>query len=673
MARKRNTPKSMRPKGPTPPQFRRGGGGSNFTQAHGYTLAEEAMNTAHNRRGMYGRDPGLRHKPVSFVSAGFMDPLKEFEVPREASNPTDTDVRREVEAEAPNAPGRGVVDLSLDDLVTATSEVRFDEEAASELSARDPVLDGNASPGVSQNPGPDSDLESDEEIIVFKGRDARRQEPKQLPHKQLSSLDKYQKPPELTPTEIPQVEAQVEVVTETIVKANYRERQEISAAEDFISLDTGPKRARRVKRDKASRTQHSTVTPDDDEAAIIADYIANMQNDDEEDEDDDDVELEDKHPGLGTHAFNVLRDLGGTDSDAIPDHVSSGDGLESGSDVEGEPEKTRRLESDDERLARMLAKQEELGLGSDDVILLDGEDSDDGWFAAPKNAPRRKKKGGSKKDRMVQQKGQFPSATKMAEAFDELDLMDWHRPSLQNFKKGPKSFNVSDSELEEAMNIAFEKDRRKKAEKKRAREELRSQGLLGKNVNPDDLRVKYHGGMSLDDLANEMEDFITGTREQLLLPPFDKATRKTIHTIANKFKIKSQSSGKGQARCPVLFRTKATRPFDQDVFDRTFGRIKQTWFPRVDVDEQVVNRSRILKREEARSGKSRFGKNALTIREGDIVGQHAAELGAENKGRAMLEKMGWSKGMSLGTGENQGIIVPLTHVMKKTKAGLGDA
>lgn len=63
----------------------------------------------------------------------------------------------------------------------------------------------------------------------------------------------------------------------------------------------------------------------------------------------------------------------------------------------------------------------------------------------------------------------------------------------------------------------------------------------------------------------------------------------------------------------------------------------------------------------------------MTYRDGDIVGQHAAELGVENKGRAMLEKMGWSKGMALGSGENKGIMVPITHVVKKTKAGLGDA
>jgi hypothetical protein len=92
----------------------------------------------------------------------------------------------------------------------------------------------------------------------------------------------------------------------------------------------------------------------------------------------------------------------------------------------------------------------------------------------------------------------------------------------------------------------------------------------------------------------------------------------------------------------------------------------------MDAEEKVVQETRILKRAEARSGKSRVGKSSLVLREGEIVGQHASELGVENKGRAMLEKMGWSKGMSLGTMETKGITVPLMQSFKKTKAGLGD-
>lgn len=143
----------------------------------------------------------------------------------------------------------------------------------------------------------------------------------------------------------------------------------------------------------------------------------------------------------------------------------------------------------------------------------------------------------------------------------------------------------------------------------------------------------------------------------------------TVHQLANKFKIKSQSAGKGNDRYTVLYRSRATLPFDQVFFDRAFARTRQTWFPRVDVDDETVNKARILKRDEPRRTR---GKQSNAYREGDIVGQHATELGAENKGRTMLEKMGWSKGMALGSSDNKGIMVPLTQVVKKSKAGLGD-
>lgn len=159
---------------------------------------------------------------------------------------------------------------------------------------------------------------------------------------------------------------------------------------------------------------------------------------------------------------------------------------------------------------------------------------------------------------------------------------------------------------------------------------------------------------------------------RLVLPPFDKSARQIVHTIANTFKIKSRSAGSGTGRYPVLYRSRATLPFDQDKFDVAFSRVRRTWFPRIDVDEKIVQHARLLKRAEVGSGQPRSNRSSLVLREGEIVGKNAAEIGQENRGRAMLEKMGWSKGMSLGTEETRGITVPLMHVVKKTKAGLGE-
>lgn len=360
-----------------------------------------------------------------------------------------------------------------------------------------------ATPVPVSGPGSDDGCDSGEEVIVFKGRDRRRQEP--------VATKSDPVPPKADTLDFHQMNLELRVVEEALHQDTATAESAVEP-DDYISLDSKHKSKGRNRRRKNYKKDTS-----DEDAAIIADYMANMERE-KEDEDEDGEEP--SHLGIDSHTFSVLRDLGGTDSDAVPGDISSEEGTDDSSGSEGDPgseTQQRQLEAEDERMARMLAKQEELGLGGDDVLLFDGEVPEDESLTAP-NATSRRKKKGDLKSKMFQKRGQYPSATKMAEAFDDLDLMDWHRPSLNNFKKGEQpTFNVSDSELEEAMKSTWQKDRLKKAEKKKAREELRSQGLLGKNVNPDDLRTKYLGGMSLDDLANELEAFLLGSQQQYVI------------------------------------------------------------------------------------------------------------------------------------------------------------
>ncbi|KAH7029359.1 uncharacterized protein B0I36DRAFT_423025 [Microdochium trichocladiopsis] len=666
---------------------------------HG-SMVNEVRNTLFHRREFSGRgDSRLRHQPVVFVSAGLMDPLKDFEVT------LDVHVKKtSVSASTPQAQVDGTT-AALENSSPAETPRSSDPSPNSVPAPVDKpsfVIDitGDKSlrPGTracdaaSQQGDTGSESDSSEDVILFKGRDQARQTPSRpgtvstpvaMPLRS-DSLDL----PELT-IELDHIDKNT--LSEALDHPIRTPRDCIPSRASssgslkakpagFLALTGANKGSRRGKPSPAP----PGIDMADEEAAIIADYIANMR-----DEDDSDENAADVHPGLGSHAFHLLRDLGGSDSDAVParglmaessNRSSETDEDDNDDDEVDETALRQHAESQDARLARLLAKQEELGLGGEDIVLFDDADSDgenlEGWQIAPKHTPRRRKKGGSKQARIVQQKGQYPSASRMADAFDDLDLMDWHRPSLNNFKSIGKrqepTFDLSDSDLEEAMAIAWKKDRLRKAEKKKAREELRSQGLLGKHANPEDLKIKYRGGMSIDDIEVEFEAFLMGPREQLHLPPFDKKSRQTVHLIANKFKIKSQSAGKGNMRCPVLYRTKATLPYEPDFFNNVFSRIKQSWFPRVDVDDQIVSDAKIFR---ARSdvGAARARKRGVVhLREGEVVGQHASELGVDNKGRAMLEKMGWSKGMALGTDDNRGIIVPITHVVKKGKAGLGD-
>lgn len=152
-------------------------------------------------------------------------------------------------------------------------------------------------------------------------------------------------------------------------------------------------------------------------------------------------------------------------------------------------------------------------------------------------------------------------------------------------------------------------------------------------------------------------------------PPMDKQARKVLHELANRFKIKSQSTGKGDQRRPVLYRTKRTLRYDESRYaeasryvDEAAMRIKRKYFHRLDAKGKPQPRP---------AGSGGGFNAAVRYRDGEIAGASIPELGQENKGRAMLEKMGWAKGTGLGAVENKGILLPVAQVVKSTKAGLG--
>jgi hypothetical protein len=146
----------------------------------------------------------------------------------------------------------------------------------------------------------------------------------------------------------------------------------------------------------------------------------------------------------------------------------------------------------------------------------------------------------------------------------------------------------------------------------------------------------------------------------------DKGDRRIVHEVANAFNLKSKSMGGDEARFPVLTRTSRTRRYDEGMManlDRRFRR--KRFLPRLD----KIAPSRGAPRMRRVFGGA--GNAAAGYRDGEIVGAAAPELSAENRGHAMLEKLGWSKGTALGALDNKGILQPVTHVVKISKAGLG--
>lgn len=150
----------------------------------------------------------------------------------------------------------------------------------------------------------------------------------------------------------------------------------------------------------------------------------------------------------------------------------------------------------------------------------------------------------------------------------------------------------------------------------------------------------------------------------------DKHARKMVHEIANVFNLKSKSVGGGRSRFPELYKTSRTTLYSEDALSLIESRLNQRRFlPRMDQARQRGAAPRGGARRGGRGGG--FAGAAVSYRDGEVVGAAAPEIGAENKGRAMLEKMGWSTGTALGALNNKGIMQPVVHVVKTTKAGLG--
>ncbi|KAL8998436.1 MAG: hypothetical protein Q9169_002473 [Polycauliona sp. 2 TL-2023] len=390
-----------------------------------------------------------------------------------------------------------------------------------------------------------------------------------------------------------------------------------------------------------------------------------------------------------------IGDFSSEDSDdSIDDEQLSADLREDLESMEDERDlvEGRQARMTDERIARLLSKQEELGLGSSELLLFDGADEDDeDEEDPPPTAYIPLKKGRGKKAR--QPPGDFASASLFAEElgsdpYGDFDVMDHDRLSLRKKPKGRRgvpTFDLSDSELEASIQLAHEKDRSKKKIRKKEREELRLQGLLGKTGHPN-LDVKYKEGITLHQAREEIIDFMTSDKQRyifllhtlllvrltdcssLALPSMAHKDRKLIHEMANKLKLKSKSNGEGKSRYPMLYKTARTEKFNQNTMSQIMQLLNSKRFlPRM--NNKGTGKAAAIKR--TRGGNAAGKTAGVSYQDGEVVGAAAPEIGLENRGRAMLEKMGWSKGTALGALNNKGMLQPVTHIVKTTKAGLG--
>lgn len=144
-----------------------------------------------------------------------------------------------------------------------------------------------------------------------------------------------------------------------------------------------------------------------------------------------------------------------------------------------------------------------------------------------------------------------------------------------------------------------------------------------------------------------------------------KHSRKVVHDVAGALSLKSQSRGKGSSRFPMLYKTSLTPRYTQKTIIQVDKIFSKSRFPPRGPKARSQNNKKSAKASRGRPTSS------VSYMEGDVVGASAPEIGAGNKGRAMLEKMGWSLGTPLGAINNKGILLPVAHVVKNSKAGLG--
>ncbi|KAF8459464.1 hypothetical protein BGX38DRAFT_16335 [Terfezia claveryi] len=270
-------------------------------------------------------------------------------------------------------------------------------------------------------------------------------------------------------------------------------------------------------------------------------------------------------------------------------------------------------------------------------------------------------------------KGKYPSASKVANALSgEWDPMDWASPNnvapkkKRNKDKAKRTqWDLSDAELKTQLRCHWDNDRKAKKGKKAEREALRKEGLLGMGCMPGkkDMKARYIDGMNMAQVHKEVHDFLMSDYPSIALPPMGKAARKAIHNVAFALDLESRSQGHGKHRFPVLFKTRKTDVYigDSGLIMRQLGMSeKKTFLPRGD---QTPKKFRKL------GGGG--GGAGVAHRDGDMVGGHAPEIGLDNKGRRMLEKMGYKTGTGLGAEGNKGIMAPIIAVVKTSRAGLG--
>lgn len=225
-----------------------------------------------------------------------------------------------------------------------------------------------------------------------------------------------------------------------------------------------------------------------------------------------------------------------------------------------------------------------------------------------------------------------------------------------------KQLNLDEYDIDtELMEALQEQYRARREGKKRRKEQQLADAILN-----HDMLIKYAYSMHIKEIKSEFEDLLRDDeRETMLFPPLDPHGNKTIVKLAGLYNMKSLRCGKTHQYIKVSKGKNTYTSYPSyDLINRVLRQRPR--FPRRDVKEP-----RGPGKGEGKGGKGPRGEAGPGphVREGDIVGEQAPEIGQENIGRRLLEKLGWKYGEGLGM-NNKGINQPVVARVKKSKLGL---
>ncbi|CAK9436278.1 uncharacterized protein LODBEIA_P08360 [Lodderomyces beijingensis] len=219
-----------------------------------------------------------------------------------------------------------------------------------------------------------------------------------------------------------------------------------------------------------------------------------------------------------------------------------------------------------------------------------------------------------------------------------------------------------DPEIESCLIHQLQTHNHNKKNKRKNRQEQQ----LNDAIFDNDILIKYPFKMSIKEIKSEFVDLLKDeSRQTLSFPSFDTHAHHTIKKLAQCYNMQVIRCGPRGQR-PYLKICKSKHTFkNHPNYDGVAAILRgRPIFHRIDAKptKDPAHKTKTLKDRGNRDSKARF-------KEGDIVGAEAPEIGVNNLGRQMLERLGWSRGMGLGV-TGRGINEPIVAKVKMSKTGI---